>query len=133
MIGQKLLLVCTMSVISLPVISLKTHAEGISDFRHQNNVSATKTRMQVRDFYTPRQKRLARDVRKIADFYYQKTGKAIPVNSQSIKMVMKILGAVSEEKSFIKEHMIANSNAQANIIRLDTAIHRARNLLKLLE
>lgn len=130
---RKLVLASTMvSLISLFTASLKTNADPISDYYIQGAISANQARIQRWNSYTLRQKQLARAVGKIADAYYQQTQKPLPVTNQSIILVMNTLGATPQEAAFIKDRMIANSNAQAVIPGVDAVINRTQNFLNCL-
>jgi hypothetical protein len=129
---RKLLLVCTARLISVPFVPLKANADAISDYYRQGNIAATEAQMQRWNSYTPRQKQLARKIGEIAHAYYQKTGQPLPVNNQSIAILMNTLGANSQEASFIQDRMMANSDAQAAIPRVDALINRTQNFLNCL-
>ncbi|MDJ0616774.1 MAG: hypothetical protein QNJ63_08510 [Calothrix sp. MO_192.B10] len=129
MLFRKLLLACTTSFISLSFTPLQANADALSDYYLRGSIAATPAQIQHWDSYTPRQKQLARKIEEIARAYYQKKGKPLPVNNRSIAIVMNALGANPQEASFIKDRMIATSNAQEIIPRVDALINRTQTLL----
>ncbi|KYC37711.1 hypothetical protein WA1_04115 [Scytonema hofmannii PCC 7110] len=126
---RKLFLICTASSLGLFLAPLKTNADTISDYYRQSNFAATLVQIERWNSYTPRQKQLSRKIGEIANAYYQKTGKHLPITTQSIRIIMKSLSANPEEAAFIRDRMMANSNAQAVIPRVDRLINRTRNFL----
>lgn len=128
---RKLLIVCTVSLIALPLTSVKANADAISDFYRQG-AAANQARWQRWNSYTPRQKQLSRAISKIADAFYQRNEQPLPVNKNSLRIIMKALKATPEEAPFILNRMLASSNASAAITRTNSTINRTQNFLNCL-
>ncbi|MCY6494442.1 hypothetical protein [Leptolyngbya sp. GGD] len=58
-----------------------------------------------------RQKYLAQAIAQVVYLYYQHTGQAIPVTSQTVVEVMRIVGASRSEAAFVVDQMVANVRA----------------------
>ncbi|MBN8564841.1 MAG: hypothetical protein J0L70_30370 [Leptolyngbya sp. UWPOB_LEPTO1] len=61
--------------------------------------------------YSDRQRYLAEAISQIVYLYYQRTGQAIPVTSQTVVEVMRIVGASGSEAAFVVDRMVANARA----------------------
>ena len=129
---RKLLIACTISLIALPLASMKANADPISDFYRQGAAAANQARWQRWNSYTPRQKQLSRAISTIADTYYQQNGQPLPVDKKSLRLIMNALKATPEEASFILNRMVAYSNAYAAIAPTNSIINRTENFLNCL-
>jgi len=83
--------------------------------------------------YTPRQQQLAQVIGKVVYAYYEQTGQPLPVNQETLRIVMQGIGASASEASFIYDRMVAHSNAIAGITEADVTINRMNSFLNCLQ
>lgn len=83
--------------------------------------------------YTPRQRNLATIISQISYAYFQRTGQPLPVNSETISIVMEGIGARQSEAGFVRDRMRANSNGAQGIISLERATDRTERFIQCLQ
>ncbi len=128
-------------VISLPPVALANSAlaactsiqDPIQRFYCEGSILSGEASQALANSYTLRQRQLAQAVSEVVDAYYEQTGQPLPINQETLSMMMNGLEASQSEAAFVYERMVANSNAIAAIIEADGTIGRMNNFLTCLQ
>lgn len=124
-----------LATLALGAFSSSAKAQaGLSDeYRTQMAELAAQAQRDMWNSFTPRQKQLSQLVSNVAFQYWQGYGQPIPMDAQTLNMVMRGIGAQPHEANFVWSRMYVNHNAIVVMAQANATISRTQRFVECLE
>lgn len=108
---------------------------GLSNHEYRARMAriAAEAQRDMWNSFTPRQKQLSQLVSNVAFQYWQGYGQPIPMDAQTLNMVMRGIGAQPHEADFVWSRMYANHNAIVVMAQANGTISRTQRFVECLE